>query len=108
MVFLRAILLGVVQGITEFIPISSTGHMIIVEAFLSLTDDRAFNVAFMVIIQLPSILAVVVYFWRDLWPFGKAAEERAHVVRLWQRILVALVPAVILGFLFDDFIEARL
>lgn len=107
MTYLKAVLLAVVEGLTEFLPVSSTGHLILVETFLQLTDDAAFNNAFMVIIQLPAILAVVVYFWKRIWPFGKGADTEG-VLLLWTKIAVAFLPAAVLGFLFDDLIDAYL
>jgi len=106
--YLKAVLLAIVEGATEFLPVSSTGHLIIVDAFVRLTTDKAFNDAFMVIIQLPAILAVVAYFWKDLWPFSKVGDQRRAIFGLWSKILVAVVPALILGKLLDDFLEAHL
>jgi undecaprenyl-diphosphatase len=105
--FLKAIFLALVEGVTEFLPISSTGHLIIAEEYVRLTNDTAFNNAFMVVIQLPAILSVVVYFWNDLWPFGKKTDTPATMA-LWFRIGIAFLPAAVLGVLFDDFIEAKL
>jgi undecaprenyl-diphosphatase len=105
---LKATLLGIVEGLTEFLPISSTGHMILVDAFVRLSESETFNVAFIVAIQLPAILAVVVYFWRLLWPFQKSKEERNHTLSLWTKIVVAFFPAAVLGFLFDDLLEKYL
>ena len=67
--FLKALILGIVEGITEFLPISSTGHMILVDEFLKLSSDETFTSAFEVIIQLGAILSVIVLFWKKLWPF---------------------------------------
>lgn len=108
MEFVKAVLLAVVEGVTEFLPISSTGHLILVEEFIALRGGPEFGSAFMVIIQLPAILSVVVYFWPRLWPFGKSREERDTVLVLWAKIGVAFLPAAVFGFLLDDFIEARL
>ncbi len=110
MLYLNAILLSIVEGVTEFLPISSTGHLIIVESFLPLSNDPAssFRFAFMVIIQLPAILAVVVYFWKMLWPFSGDAAHRQAIVLLWFNIAVAVVPAVVLGLMFNDIIEEKL
>lgn len=107
-VYLKAVLLAIVEGATEFLPVSSTGHLIIVDAFVRLTEDTAFNDAFMVIIQLPAILAVVVYFWADLWPFARTGAERRGLFSLWVKIVAAVIPALVLGALFDDFLEAHL
>ncbi len=107
MLYVKAVLLGLVEGITEFLPISSTGHMILLEDLLSLGGREGFAEAFMVIIQLPAIMAVVLYFWKQLWPFGGDTDTRA-VLGLWCRVAAAFLPAAVLGFLLDDFIEARL
>lgn len=106
--YLKAALLALVEGATEFLPVSSTGHLIIADAFVRLTNDKAFNDAFMVIIQLPAILAVAVYFWSDLWPFSRTGAERRGLLSLWIRIIAAVIPALILGALFDDYLEAHL
>jgi len=108
LVYLKALLLAVVEGLTEFLPISSTGHLILVNKYVQLTPDALFNDAFIVIIQLPAIASVVVYFWKELWPFRKPRSERRAAFRLWTTIVVAFLPAAVLGFLFDDAIEAFL
>jgi undecaprenyl-diphosphatase len=102
---LKAILIGIVEGITEFLPISSTGHMILVDAFLKLSDDKAFTTAFEVIIQLGAILSVVVFFWKDLWPFAGTPEQQKKTWNLWFKVIAAVIPAVVLGLMFDDYIE---
>lgn len=106
--YLKAIVLAVIEGATEFIPVSSTGHLIIVDEYIKLSANEAFANAFKVIIQLPAILAVVVYFWSELWPFAKDSGERHMKFRLWTRIVAAFLPAAFFGFLLDDFIEERL
>jgi undecaprenyl-diphosphatase len=106
--YVKAALLAIVEGATEFLPVSSTGHLIIVDAFIRLTEDQAFNDSFMVIIQLPAILAVVAYFWADLWPFSRTGGDRRALLSLWMKILLAVIPALVLGALFDDFLEAHL
>lgn len=108
MVYLKAVLLAVVEGLTEFLPISSTGHLIIVEELVTLGDDPQFADAFMVMIQLPAILSVVVYFWKDLWPFQKDAEARKSRLYLWSKIVLAVLPAVVFGLLLNDLIEEYL
>ncbi|MBI1320602.1 MAG: undecaprenyl-diphosphate phosphatase [Candidatus Hydrogenedens sp.] len=105
--FLYAFLLAVIEGITEFLPISSTGHMILAESWLRFDQPESFANAFMVIIQLPAILSVVVYFWKDLWPWARP-EGFAASFTLWTKIAVAFLPAAVLGFLFDDYIDAHL
>lgn len=108
MIFLKAILLAVVEGVTEFLPISSTGHLILVDAFIRLSEDTAFNNTFMIVIQLPAIGAVVVYFWQDLWPYTALGERRQELFRLWSKILFAVLPALVLGALLNDFLEENL
>ncbi|MDH7568281.1 MAG: undecaprenyl-diphosphate phosphatase, partial [Armatimonadota bacterium] len=105
--FVKALLLALVEGVTEFLPISSTGHMILVEEHLRLSSGERFANAFMVVIQLPAVLAVVVYFWRELWPFA-GGERSAEKTALWGKILAAFLPAAVLGAALDDFIEAHL
>lgn len=100
--------MGVVEGITEFLPVSSTGHLIIVEHFLKLSGDKHFVVAFEVVIQLGAILAIIVLFWKTLWPFAGAPEQRARTWKLWGRVLVGVIPAFILGFLLDNLITGKL
>jgi len=108
LIYLKAIVLGIVEGATEFLPVSSTGHLILVERFLQLSDDTAFNKAFMVLIQFPAILSVVLYFWGDIWPFVEDAAVRAQRMRLWKKILAALLPVLVLGALFGDVIDKLL
>ncbi len=108
MIYLKAVLLAIVEGVTEFLPISSTGHLILIEEFLLLSDDADFRNSFTVIIQLPAILSVLVYFWKDLWPFASSGERRQELYALWAKILLAVVPALIAGFLVHDYLEARL
>ena len=107
MEILKAVLLAVVEGITEFLPISSTGHLILVGEYLRFQDGEDFAHAFDVIIQLPAILAVVVYFWKELWPFGERQDHRATWT-LWSKIVVAFLPAAVAGVLFADLIEEKL
>lgn len=110
MVYLHAVLLGIVEGLTEFLPISSTGHLILVERYLPLSGDPAshFPFSFMVIIQLPAVFAVVLYFWSTLWPFRNGPDHRNRTVLLWSRIAFSVFPAVVLGVLFNDAIEKNL
>ena len=106
----KAIILGIVQGITEWLPVSSTGHLILVEDFIRFNLSRTFVSTFFVVIQFGSILAVIVLFFRKLNPFdtGKRNSERRETIELWIKIIVATVPAGIIGFLFDDMIEEAL
>lgn len=105
---LKVIFLSVVEGLTEFLPVSSTGHMIIVDDFLKLSDNKSFTDSFMIIIQLGAIFSVLVYFWNELWPFSGSKQARVKKFRLWRKVIVAVMPAVVLGLLFDDFIEEKL
>jgi undecaprenyl-diphosphatase len=102
---LKAILIGIVEGITEFLPISSTGHMILVDEFVRLSENKTFTTAFEVIIQLGAILSVVVFFWKDLWPFGGTKEKQKQTWSLWSKVAVGIIPALVLGVLFNEQIE---
>lgn len=129
---LKVILLGIVEGITEWLPISSTGHMILVDEFISLNVTQEFKEFFLVVIQLGAILAVVVLYWSKLWPFcirklsaatkkelqAKPAVKRAAFTFvekfcdkekwvLWFKILVACLPTIIIALPFNDIIEAK-
>ncbi|MCL1806047.1 MAG: undecaprenyl-diphosphate phosphatase, partial [Clostridiales bacterium] len=107
---LKAILFGVVQGITEWLPISSTGHMILLEDFVALQFSDTFVNTFLVVIQAGSILAVVVLFFDRLWPFGrdKKPQERRGIWTLWVKIFIAAIPAAIVGVAFDEQIDQYL
>ncbi len=107
---LKVIFLGIVEGITEWLPVSSTGHMILVDEFLSLNQSEAFKEMFFVVIQLGAILAVPVIFWNKLYPFakGNSKEERGRILGLWGKVIVGVIPAAILGFLFDDLLDKYL
>ena len=109
---LKAILFGIVEGITEWLPISSTGHLILLNEFVTLDVSEEFWSMFEVVIQLVAILAVVVLFWNKIFPFyfGKKAEENGGIIRkdvfvLWFKIVAACVPAAIVGLAFDDVLE---
>lgn len=105
---LKSIFLGIVEGITEWLPISSTGHLILVDEFLKLNASETFKEMFLVVIQLGAILAVVVYYWRKLLPITLDDKPRLdkQALSLWGKILVASIPAGIIGLLFDDKIDA--
>ena len=108
---IKSVILGVVQGITEYLPISSTGHMILVNEFLHLNFDSDFVNTFFVVIQVGSIMAVVVLYFKKLWPFDfkhTTRSERKKVWILWSKVLVGCIPAGVVGILFDDFIDAYL
>ena len=113
---LRSVAYGVIEGITEWLPISSTGHMILAEQVLKFSFSTEFMEMFRVVIQLGAILAVVVLYFKKLWPFcadngrdsGFSRHFRWPVVRLWCKIIVACVPAAVLGLLLDDWLDAHL
>lgn len=104
---LKAIVLGIVEGITEWLPISSTGHMILVDEFLKLNMSDAFKDMFLVVIQLGAIFAVVLLFWNKLWPFSKSEKYfiKQDVMMSWFKIVVACIPAAIIELLWGDVIE---
>ncbi len=108
---ITAVIYGIVEGITEWLPVSSTGHLILLDEFLSfsLAPDRPFTEAFCemfeVVIQLGAILAVVVTYFGRLWPFKAERSESTRAWRLWGKVLVASVPAAIAGILLDKIIE---
>ena len=105
--FLKAIFLGIIEGITEWLPISSTGHMILVDEFIKLNVSAEFMELFLVVIQLGAICAVPVLFWHKLNPFSskKSESERKSTWNLWGKVLVGVMPAAVIGFLLDDFLE---
>ena len=119
---IRAIILGVVEGFTEFLPVSSTGHLILVNRFVSF--DKDFTLLFDIIIQLGAILAVLVYFWKRLWPFkieknpaGKDGEnprrqfhwrQDKEIINIWYKTIVGVLPVIVLGALLGGLIEKRL
>lgn len=105
---LKAIILGVVEGITEWLPISSTGHMILVDEFLKLKVSPEFMEMFLVVIQLGAIFAVILIFWNKIFPFSfkKGFEIKKDIFDMWFKIVVACVPAAVVGLLFDDYLNA--
>ena len=107
---LKVIVLGMVEGFTEWLPISSTGHLILVEDLIRPEVSAEFMEMFRVVIQLGAILAVVVMYFRRLNPFdpGKSRRQRAATWQLWMKILIACLPAAILGFLLDDWLDEHL
>ncbi len=107
---LKVMILGIVEGITEWLPISSTGHLILVDEFIRLDASDAFKEMFNVVIQLGAILAVVVLYFHKLNPFSpqKDRNEKVHTIQLWMKVIVACIPAGVLGILFDDWMEAHL
>ena len=107
---LKAILLGIVEGITEWLPVSSTGHMILLDELISLRVSDGFREMLLVVIQLGAILAVPVLFWDRLVPFSrkKSDAEKKRIYSLWLKVIVGVIPAAVLGFLLDDFLDAHL
>ena len=109
---LKVIFLGIVEGITEWLPISSTGHMILVDEFISLNASEAFKEMFFVVIQLGAILAVVTIFWNKMWPFQFKDKTQPVMKKdtwsMWFKTVVACIPGAIVTILFDDYIEAHL
>lgn len=107
---IKVLLLGIVEGVTEFLPISSTGHLILAHEFIGL-EPQSFQNAFDVCIQLGAILAVVVLYFKKLWPFkkeeGKVVAEK-DTFMLWLKVIVGVIPSAVLGFLLDDFIDEHL
>lgn len=104
---LKAFLFGVVEGITEWLPISSTGHMILLDEFVKLDVSEAFYSTFLVVIQLGAILAVILLFFHKLNPFSprKNAEQKRTTWNIWAKVVVGSIPAAIVGLLLDDWIE---
>lgn len=109
---LKSILYGIVEGITEWLPISSTGHMILLEEYMPMNVSKDFWDMFLVVIQLGAILAVVLLYWNKIFPFRIRKNEKIKVKQdiliLWLKIIVACVPAAIVGLLFDDWLNEYL
>lgn len=107
---LKVIFLGIIEGITEWLPVSSTGHMILVDEFLQLQASEAFKEVFFVVIQFGAILAVLTLYWRRFIPLKKSRHGHTvgdpAVFRLWLKIIIACVPAAVVGLLFDDALNA--
>lgn len=106
---LKAIFFGIVEGITEWAPISSTGHLILVQEFVKMNQDKAFMDMFNIVIQLGAIIAVMVIYFERLNPFqpGKTAREVQLTWQLWLKVVIACVPSAIFGLLLDDWMEAH-
>ncbi len=109
---LKVVFLGIVEGITEWLPISSTGHMLLVDEFISLNASDDFKEMFFVVIQLGAILAVVTIFWNKMWPFQLKDKTQPVMKKdtwsMWFKTVVACIPGAIVTILFDDYIEAHL
>ena len=107
---LKAILFGIVEGITEWLPVSSTGHMILLNEFVHMNVSEEFWDMFLVVIQLGAILAVVLLFWKQIWPFNFTGRSKTNgivkkdIMKMWFKIIVACIPAAVVGLLFD-FVE---
>ncbi len=122
--FIKSFILGIVEGITEWLPVSSTGHLILVDEFLQLkvSDDAEVNESFIsmfnVVIQLGAIIAVVIIFWKKLFPFGRennphpwkkdgfGAYVKTDIMQMWFKVIIACLPAAVIGVLFDETFEA--
>ncbi len=109
---LKVIFLGIVEGITEWLPVSSTGHMLLVDEFIKMNVSEEFKEMFFYVIQLGAILAVVLIFWKKMWPFGLTEEKKPSIKKdifsMWFKVVVACIPGAVVTILFDDFIEAHL
>lgn len=107
---LKSVILGIIEGITEWLPISSTGHLIIADEFIKLNMSESFMEMFNVVIQLGAILAVVVIYFKQMWPFTLKKEDRyikKDVMSMWFKVIVAILPAAIIGIPFDDLFEEK-
>jgi len=109
---LKVIFLGIVEGITEWLPISSTGHMLLVDEFIHLSVSDSFKEMFFVVIQLGAILAVVLLYWEKMWPFQRRSFGQSMIKKetfsMWFKVVVACIPGAVVTLLFDDYIEAHL
>ena len=107
---LKAVLFGIVEGITEWLPVSSTGHLILLNEFVTLKMSEEFNSMFDVVIQLGAILAVIVLFFHKLNPFApsKTGDEKRQTWNLWFKVIAAIIPSGVIGVLLDDWMDANL
>ena len=113
---LKVIFVGIVEGITEWLPISSTGHMLLVDEFLKMRMREDFREMFLVVIQLGAILAVVFLYWDKLWPFKRSTKKgqegtitvNKKILQLWIRVIIATIPAAIIGLLLDDWMDEHM
>ena len=109
---IKAVIYGIVEGITEWLPVSSTGHLILLSDIIPMNVSPEFWSMFLVVIQLGAILAVVVYFWNKIWPFNTKVKDkpfiRYDVMNLWLKIIVACIPGGVVGVLFDDWLDEHL
>ena len=107
---LKSVVLGIIEGITEWLPISSTGHLIVADEFIKLNMSQEFMEMFNVVIQLGAILAVVVIYFKQMWPFSLKKEDhyiKKDTFSMWFKVIVAILPAAIIGIPFDDFFESK-
>ena len=116
---IKSIILGIIEGITEWLPISSTGHLILADEFIKLNMSDDFMEMFNVVIQLGAILAVVVIFWKKLWPFTLDKSKgynyitksggiiKKDIMDMWFKVIVAMLPAAIVGIPLDNYFEAH-
>ena len=109
---LKVVILGIVEGVTEWIPISSTGHILLVDEFIHMNMTAEFKEMFFYVIQLGAILAVVILFWNKMWPFQCKDKSKPVIKKetfdIWFKVVVACIPGTIVTLLFDDYIEAHL
>ena len=106
----KTVIIGIIEGVTEWLPVSSTGHMLLFDAFVPLEMTESFKEMFFVVIQLGAILAVVAMFWSRMFPFALSNKKLAvdkNIISMWLRVAVACVPSAVLGFLLDDWFEAN-
>ena len=111
MEIIKSIIFGIIEGITEWLPISSTGHLILLNEFLKLDVSKYFYSMFEVVIQLGAIMAVIILFWKKIFPFYKKNNQikiSKDIMSLWGKIIVACIPAAIIGILFDDWLDEHL
>ncbi|MBP3609378.1 MAG: undecaprenyl-diphosphate phosphatase [Lachnospiraceae bacterium] len=108
---LKVIFLGIVEGITEWLPISSTGHMLLVDEFVQLNMTEEFKEMFFILIQLGAILAVILLFWGKMWPFQFKDKSKPVILKdtfsIWFKVVVACIPGAVVTILFDDYVEAH-
>ena len=108
---LKVIFLGIVEGITEWLPISSTGHMLLVDEFIQLNMTEEFKEMFFILIQLGAIIAVILLFWNKMFPFQWKDKKQPFVIKdtfsIWFKVVVACIPGAIVTILFDDYVEAH-
>ena len=110
---LKAVIFGIVEGITEWLPVSSTGHMILLNEFIKLDVSREFWEMFLVVIQFGAVLAVILLYWKTIWPFGRKKETgrigvRRETLALWGKTIIACIPAAVVGLALDDWLDAHL